>query len=119
VFLYPDMETAGEAFELCRDLVFGLDIDASAYRVKVHDVPHVIIVGDDELLPPVREMFERSCNRGTPTDLRDEVRTALFERRSEGKVPGGSGNAAAARPEGQKPSLPSPPLPIKKFAQLS
>lgn len=87
-FRYADMDAAGEAFELCRDLVFGLDIDASAYRVKVNDVPHVVIVGDGELLPPERDMFERSCKRGSPTDLPQDVADALVERRKEGKIPG-------------------------------
>ena len=87
-FRYADMDVAGQAFELCRDLVFGLDIDASAYRVKVNDVPHVVIVGDGELLAFVREKFERSCKPGSATDLPVDVAYALTERRKEGKIPG-------------------------------
>ncbi len=87
-FRYPNMEIAGEAYELCRDLVFGLDIDASAYRMQLNGVVHVVIIGDGELLLPVREMFERSCKRGTATDLPEDVATALHERRREGKIPG-------------------------------
>lgn len=87
-FRYSDMETAGEAWETCRDLVFGLDIDASAYRIQLNTVAHVIIIGDGPLLRPVRDMFERSCAHGKPAELPTDVKSALFERRNKTKIPG-------------------------------
>ncbi len=87
-FRYRDMETAGEAYEVCRDLVFGLDIDASAYRIQLNAVAHVVIVGEGPLLPPVRDMFERACAHGEAADLPDDIANVLFERRTVGKIPG-------------------------------
>jgi len=87
-FRYDDMKTAGEAYELCRDLVFGLDIDASAYRIQLNTVPHVVIIGEGPLLPPMRDMFERACAQGKAVELPQAIVTALFERRTAGKIPG-------------------------------
>ena|SRR3990170_2020252 len=87
-FRFHDMKTAGEAYELARDLVFGLDIEASAFRIQVAGIPHVAVLGDAPLMPPVRDMFERSCSKGKPVELTEEVTEALFSRRAEGKIPG-------------------------------
>jgi hypothetical protein len=87
-FRYSDMETAGPDYDACRDLVFGLDIDASAYRIQVGGVVHVVVLGEQALLPPVREMFERACTGGRSVELPADIASALFKRRRTGKIPG-------------------------------
>ncbi len=87
-FQYRAMQVAGEAYELCRDLIFGLDIDASVYRIQVNTVPYVVVLGEGQLFTPVREMFERSCTRGQTAELSTDVIRALFDRRARGKIPG-------------------------------
>lgn len=88
-FRYDSMAVAGEAYELARDLVFGLDIDeASAYRIKLNNVPHVVVLGEGQLLEAVREMFEKACRHGQPVELPIETARLLFERRRTGKIPG-------------------------------
>ncbi len=86
---YEDIKTAGEGYQVCRDLVFGLDVDASAYRIQRNTVPHVIVIGDGELLSTVREMFERACAHGEVVELPKDIANILFERPSTvGKIPG-------------------------------
>lgn len=87
-FRFDDMNTAGDAYEVARDLIFGIDIDASVYRILLGGVPHVTVLGDGPLLQPVREMFERSCSQGEPAELPQDVIDTLFSRRSQGKIPG-------------------------------
>lgn len=87
-FHYPDMATAGKAYEVCRDLVFGLDIDASAYRIQLNGIAHVVVIGEGPLLPAVRKIFERACTRGTAAELPEDIASVLFERRTAGKIPG-------------------------------
>jgi len=87
-FQYADMRRAGDAYKVCRDLVFDSDIDASAYRIQLNTVPHVVVIGDGELLPALREMVERACVYGTEAELPKDIVRALFERRTVGKIPG-------------------------------
>jgi hypothetical protein len=88
VFRYADMRRAGDAYKVCRDLVFDMDIDASAYRIKLDTVPHIVVIGDGELLPALRAMVERACVYGVEAELPEEIVSALFERRTVGKIPG-------------------------------
>ncbi|MGH7488623.1 MAG: hypothetical protein ACREMY_23940 [bacterium] len=87
-FCYADIRTAGDGYRVCRDLVFDMDIDASAYRIQLNTVPHVVVIGEGELLPAVQEMFERACSVGTPAQLPQDIVTALFLRRTGTKIPG-------------------------------
>ncbi|MEX2158149.1 MAG: hypothetical protein WEB04_01985 [Dehalococcoidia bacterium] len=87
-FRYADMRRAGDAYRVCRDLVFDLDIDASAYRIQLNTVPHVVVIGDGELLPSLRQMVERACVYGVEAELPEDIVSALFERRTVGKIPG-------------------------------
>lgn len=88
VFRYADMRRAGDAYKVCRDLVFGIDIDASAYRIQLNTVPHVVVIGDGELSPALRQMVERACVYGTEAELPEDIANVLFERRTVGKIPG-------------------------------
>jgi hypothetical protein len=87
-FRYADMRRAGDAYRVCRDLVFDMDIDASAYRIQLNTVPHVVVIGDGELLPALRQMVERACVYGAEAELPEDITSALFERRTVGKIPG-------------------------------
>jgi hypothetical protein len=86
-FRYEDMRRAGDAYRVCRDLVFDWDIDASAYRIQFNTVPHVVVIGDAELLPALREMVERACVYGEGAELPEDIVRALYERRMTGKIP--------------------------------
>jgi hypothetical protein len=87
-YCYPDMQTAGEAFERARDIVFSEDIDASAYRVQLNGVPHVVVLGEAPLLPELRRRFEVACAGGEPVELPTDARAVLVRRRLEGRIRG-------------------------------
>lgn len=87
-YRYPDMEAAGEAYQRARDIVFGEDIDASAFRVQINRVPHVVVVGDGPLDPDLRGRFEDACRDGEAAVLPAFARELLLSRRAEGRVPG-------------------------------
>ncbi len=87
-FRYADMRRAGDAYKVCRDLVFDWDIDASAYRIQLNTVPHVVVIGDGELLPALRQMVERACVYGAGAELPEDIVSVLFERRAVGKILG-------------------------------
>lgn len=87
-YRYPDMDAAGNAFERARDIVFREDIDASAYRVRINRVPHVVVVGDGPLTPELRRRFEAAFSGGEPVDLGADARAVLVNRRAEGRIPG-------------------------------
>jgi len=88
VYRYPDMQSAGEPFTRARDIVFGEDIDASAYRVQINGVPHVVVLGEGTLAADLRRRFEIACTGGVAVDLPADVRAQLLTRRREGRIPG-------------------------------
>lgn len=85
---YSDMKTAGEAFQRARDIIFGDDIDASAYRVQISGIPHVVALGEGPLPPELLRRFEVACERGEPVELPPNARAVLVRRRLEGRIPG-------------------------------
>jgi hypothetical protein len=87
-FRFPDMATAGRAYQATRDQVFGRDLDASVYRVQIRGEPHVIALGDGSPDPDLRKKFEEACATGERTEIPSDVRSTLEERRTQGKVPG-------------------------------
>lgn len=87
-YRYPDMHAAGRAYATARDIVFSEDIDASAYRVQINRVPHVVVLGEGPLSPDLRRRFETACEAGEAAELPADVHAALVTRRLEGRIPG-------------------------------
>jgi hypothetical protein len=87
-YRYPDMDAAGIAYVKTRDIIFRHDIDASAYRILVADVPHIVVLGEGQIDPQAAQRLERACIHGIPSELPSEVQRQLVERRAEGKIPG-------------------------------
>ena len=89
-FHFDDWELAGRAYEKSRDLVFGLDIDASAYRILLNEKAHVVIVGID--LPPdsLVEQLQAVCHRGEDAPLPDPVVITLALRHEQFAVAPGT-----------------------------
>lgn len=87
-YRYPDMEIAGEAFQRARDIVFSEDIDASAYRMQINAIPHVVVLGEGRLSPELRRRFEIACEGGEVVELPADARAALVRRRIESRIPG-------------------------------
>lgn len=97
-FRFDDWDQAGRAYEKSRDLVFALDIDASAYRILLNDAAYVVTVGIG--LPPstLVDGLRSASRNGEDASLPDEVIITLalrheqfaatpgtkFERRGEG-----------------------------------
>lgn len=87
-YRYTDMEVAGEAYQRARDIVFSEDIDASAYRVQINGIPHVVVLGDGPPSPELRRRFETACEGGETVELPADVHAELVRRRLEGRIPG-------------------------------
>lgn len=82
-FHFDDWAKAGLAYEKCRDLIFGLDVDASAYRILLNQRAHVVIVGIG--LPPnsLIENLQEVCRQGEDSPLPDEVVITLALRHEQ------------------------------------
>jgi hypothetical protein len=89
-FHFDDWEAAGFAYEKCRDLIFSLDIDASAYRILLNQRAHVVIVGIG--LPPssLIEKLQDTCHQGEDSPLPDEVVITLALRHEQFAVQPGT-----------------------------
>jgi hypothetical protein len=87
-YRYTDMQTAGIAYSVVRDIIFENDVDASVYRVQLNGMPHVILISEETfpaaLEGEVGEVFED----GLPTDMPPEISAVLLDRRRELKMPG-------------------------------
>lgn len=82
-FHFDDWELAGRAYEKSRDIVFGLDIDASAYRILLNSRAHVVIVGIG--LPPssLIETLQHACHQGEDSPLPEPVVITLALRHEQ------------------------------------
>ena len=82
-FHFDDWERAGRAYEQCRDLIFGLDVDASAYRILLNAQGYVVIVGIG--LPPASlvEQLQDTCHQGEDVSIPDEVVITLALRHEQ------------------------------------
>lgn len=89
-FRYFDWAAAGQAYEQSRDLIFGLDIDASAYRILLDGQAHVVMVGIG--LPPASlvERLQAVCREGENAPLPDEVVITLALRHQQFAVKPGT-----------------------------
>ena len=81
-FRFDDFETAGKAYERARDLIFSEDLNASAYRVQINAVTHVIIVGEDVPDPRLQNALPEICTEGELAEIADEVVLMLALRRA-------------------------------------
>jgi hypothetical protein len=82
-FRFADFEEAGWAYERTRDLIFGDDLNASAYRVVLNGVTHMVIVGEDVLYPRLQQALPEICQNGELADVPDEVVLVLAVRRAQ------------------------------------
>lgn len=82
-FHFDDWEAAGKAYEKSRDIIFGLDLDASAYRILLRSLAHVVIVGIG--LPPASlvEKLQAACQLGEDSPIPDEVVITLALRHEQ------------------------------------
>jgi hypothetical protein len=82
-FRFADFDEAGRAYERARDLIFGADLNASAYRVVLNGVAHVVVVGEDVPYPRLQQALPEICQKGELIDVPDEVVLALALRRAQ------------------------------------
>jgi hypothetical protein len=87
-FRFPNMETAGKAYQRARNVVFGRDIDTTVYRVQLEGIAHVVVLGDGPLTIWSTETFTKACAGGEATSIPEDVKRLLEKRRQAGKVPG-------------------------------
>ena len=89
-FQFDDWELAGKAYEASRDLIFGLDIDGSAYRILLNAKAHVVIVGSE--FPPTSliEKLQTLCQSGEDSPIPDEVVLTLALRHEQFRTPNGT-----------------------------
>lgn len=82
-FHFDDWERAGQAYEKCRDLIFGLDIDASAYRILLNARAHVVIVGIGLPGASLIKQLHDACHQGEDSPLPDQVVITLALRHEQ------------------------------------
>ena len=82
------MDTAGITYAVVRDVIFQNEIDASVYRINLNGIPHVILIGEQELPKPVAREISDIFDDGQPTTVPPEVTGVLVDRRRELKIPG-------------------------------
>lgn len=89
-FSYADWDRAGRAYEQSRDLIFGRDLDASAYRILLNAKAYVVIVGSGLPNEDVVEQLNTICQSGESTDVPDEVTLTLAIRHEQFRTPNGT-----------------------------
>ena len=89
-FQFLDWAVAGQAYEQSRDLIFGLDIDASAYRILLNQQAHVVIVGIGRPTASLVERLQAVCRDGEDSPLPDEVVITLVLRHEQFAVEPGT-----------------------------
>jgi len=89
-FQFLDWTAASQAYEQSRDLIFGLDIDASAYRILLNGQAHVVIVGIGRPPASLVEDLQAVCREGEDSPLPDEVVVTLALRHQQFAVKPGT-----------------------------
>lgn len=89
-FHFDDWETAGRAYEKGRDIVFGLDLDASAYRILLNEKAHVVIVGFGLPSDSLVQQLQAVCHQGDDAPLPDPVLITLALRHEQFAVSPGT-----------------------------
>lgn len=89
-FSFADWTLAGRAYEQSRDLIFGDDLDASAYRILLNGKGYVVIVGSGLPHEHNVERLNGICQSGESTDVPDEVVLTLAIRHEQFRTPNGT-----------------------------
>jgi hypothetical protein len=81
-FRFASPSDAATAYERARDLIFGNDFNASAYRVLLNGRSHVVVICDG--VPPARlEMaLPEICVKGEMAAIPEEILVTLALRRA-------------------------------------
>lgn len=82
-FHFQDWDNAGTAYEKCRDVIFDLDIDASAYRILLNAQGYVVIVGIGLPSASLVEQLQIACRQGKDAAIPDEVIITLALRHEQ------------------------------------
>lgn len=82
-FHFDDWEIAGRAYEKSRDIVFGLDIDASAYRILLGGKAHVVVVGIGLPSSSLVAQLQVACQQGEDAPLPEPVVITLALRHEQ------------------------------------
>lgn len=80
-FRFADFDEAGAAYETARDLIFGMNLNASAYRIVLKGITHVVVIGDDVSFPTLEQALPEICNKGELVEVPIEVVLMLALRR--------------------------------------
>ena len=89
-FAYSDWNAAGLAYEQSRDLIFGDELDASAYRILLYGTAYVVIVGSGLPDKDEVERLNAICRDGESVDVPDEVVLTLAVRHEQFRTPNGT-----------------------------
>jgi hypothetical protein len=89
-FHYDDWERAGTVYEKCRDLIFSLDVDASAYRILLNQKAHVVVVGIGLPNRSLIEQISEFCHEGQDAPLPEPVVITLALRHEQFAVQPGT-----------------------------
>ena len=87
-FRFPDSQSAKQAWEHVRDLIFMQDCDASVYRAQINGEWHAVIVGWDSVSAAMRGIFADLCSEGSAVVIPEVVSEYLVERRNKTAIPG-------------------------------
>ena len=79
---FPSERAAGVAYFRIQKLIDNPDAELSAYRVQIHSVWHVAVVGDAPA-NELSEKLEKTFAVGEPVDLPNEVLEFMWQRRAE------------------------------------
>jgi hypothetical protein len=88
VFAFETFDRAGLAYEACRDLIFGQELDASVYRIVLNGRTHVVVLGFVPLPEQTMEALQRQLSQGCGSSLPREVLLILAARHAEVRAPG-------------------------------
>ncbi len=89
-FTFNDWELAGKAYEQSRDLIFGLDMDASAYRILLNGRAYVVNVGAGVPEQALVGKLKVICQKGEESPLADEVALTLAVRHEQFRATNGT-----------------------------
>jgi len=78
-----DVKASSLALVAGGDLIFGLDIDASAYRILLNERAHVVIVGIGLPAGELVERLQEICHRGEDSPLPSQVVITLALRHEQ------------------------------------
>lgn len=81
-FHFASRSDAATAYERARDLIFGNDFNASAYRVLLNGQWHVVVICEGRPPAGLEMALPEICARGEMTVIPDEMVLTLALRRA-------------------------------------